>query len=46
MNINRMCRIWRKNVERIGLASRLTFKLRDIQLGFDETDADALFPRW
>jgi tRNA (adenine57-N1/adenine58-N1)-methyltransferase len=33
----------RKNVERIGLASRLTFKLRDIQLGFDETDADAFF---
>jgi len=33
----------RKNVERLGLASRLTFKLRDIQLGFDETDADAFF---
>jgi len=33
----------RKNVERIGLASRVTFKLRDIQEGFDETDADAFF---
>lgn len=33
----------RKNVERLGLASRLTFKLRDIHLGFDETDADAFF---
>ncbi len=33
----------RKNVERLGLGSRLTFKLRDIQLGFDETDADAFF---
>jgi tRNA (adenine57-N1/adenine58-N1)-methyltransferase len=33
----------RKNVERIGLASRIDFKLRDIQLGFDETDVDAFF---
>jgi tRNA (adenine57-N1/adenine58-N1)-methyltransferase len=33
----------RKNVERIGLASRVTFKLRDIQEGFDESDADAFF---
>ena len=33
----------RKNVERAGLASRVTFKLRDIQEGFDETDADAFF---
>lgn len=33
----------RKNVERVGLASRIDFKLRDIQLGFDETDADAFF---
>lgn len=32
-----------KNVERIGLASRVTFKLRDIQEGFDETEADAFF---
>jgi tRNA (adenine57-N1/adenine58-N1)-methyltransferase len=33
----------RKNVERVGLASRVDFKLRDIQLGFDEGDADAFF---
>ena len=32
-----------KNLERVGLASRENFKLRDIQLGFDETDADAFF---
>ena len=32
-----------KNLERVGLASRVNFKLRDIQLGFDETDADAFF---
>ncbi len=33
----------RKNVERVGLASRVDFKLRDIQEGFDETEADAFF---
>jgi len=33
----------RKNLERVGLASRVDFKLRDIQAGFDETDADAFF---
>jgi tRNA (adenine57-N1/adenine58-N1)-methyltransferase catalytic subunit len=33
----------RKNVERVGLSDRVEFKLRDIQLGFDETDADAFF---
>lgn len=33
----------RKNLERVGLASRVDFKLRDIQEGFDETDADAFF---
>lgn len=33
----------RKNLQRIGLASRVDFKLRDIQEGFDETDADAFF---
>lgn len=32
-----------KNLRRTGLASRVDFKLRDIALGFDETDADALF---
>lgn len=33
----------RKNLSRTGLASRVDFKLRDIQEGFDETDADAFF---
>ena len=33
----------KKNLERVGLASRVDFKLRDIQSGFDETDADAFF---
>ena len=33
----------RKNLRRTGLASRVDFKLRDIAMGFDETDADALF---
>jgi len=33
----------RKNIERVGLASRVDFKLRDIQEGFDETAADAFF---
>jgi tRNA (adenine57-N1/adenine58-N1)-methyltransferase len=33
----------RKNVERVGLSSRVEFKLRDIQQGIDETDADAFF---
>jgi len=33
----------RKNIHRTGLASRVDFKLRDIQEGFDETDADAFF---
>lgn len=33
----------RKNLERVGLASRVDFKLRDIAEGFDETDADAFF---
>ena len=33
----------RKNVDRVGLASRVEFKLRDIELGFDETAADAFF---
>jgi tRNA (adenine57-N1/adenine58-N1)-methyltransferase len=38
-----MQRLARKNLEKIGLAERVEFKLRDIQSGFDETDADALF---
>jgi tRNA (adenine57-N1/adenine58-N1)-methyltransferase catalytic subunit len=33
----------RKNLERFGLASRVDFKLRDIQDGFDETEVDAFF---
>jgi tRNA (adenine57-N1/adenine58-N1)-methyltransferase len=33
----------RKNLERVGLADRVTFKLRDAAAGFDETDADAFF---
>jgi len=33
----------RKNLERVGLAARVDFKLRDIQAGFDETDADSFF---
>ena len=33
----------RKNLERLGLAARVTFKLRDIGQGFDESEADALF---
>lgn len=33
----------KKNLEKLGLASRVTFKLGDIADGFDETDADAFF---
>lgn len=33
----------RKNLERMGLADRVTFKLRDIAEGFDEQNMDALF---
>jgi len=33
----------RKNITRTGLASRVDFKLRDIQEGFGEADADAFF---
>ncbi len=33
----------KKNLERVDLASRVDFKLRDIAGGFDETDADAFF---
>ena len=33
----------KKNLDRVGLASRVDFKLRDIAGGFDETDADAFF---
>lgn len=33
----------RNNLTRLGLEHRVEFKLKDIQDGFDETDADALF---
>lgn len=33
----------RKNLNRFGLASRVDFKLRNIEQGFDETDADSFF---
>ena len=33
----------RKNLTRFGLESRVNFKLRDIQQGLDETDADSFF---
>ena len=33
----------RKNLEKVGLAEHVEFKLKDIESGFDETDADALF---
>ena len=33
----------RKNLNRFGLDSRVDFKLRDIQGGFDETDVDSFF---
>ena len=33
----------RKNLTRFGLASRVDLKLRDIQEGFDETNADSFF---
>jgi tRNA (adenine57-N1/adenine58-N1)-methyltransferase catalytic subunit len=33
----------KKNLERVGFAERVDFKLRDIAEGLDETDADAFF---
>lgn len=33
----------RKNIDRLGLGQRVTFHLRDIQSGFEETNVDALF---
>jgi len=33
----------RKNLERVGLADRVTFKLGDIAAGFEERNVDALF---
>ena len=36
-------RLAQKNLERLGLADRVTFKLRDISEGFEEQGVDALF---
>jgi tRNA (adenine57-N1/adenine58-N1)-methyltransferase catalytic subunit len=33
----------RKNLDRVGLADRVEFKLKDIETGLDETDVDAVF---
>ena len=38
-----MQRLAVKNLQRLGLAERVTFKLRDINDGFDESDVDAIF---
>ncbi|MBN2147837.1 MAG: tRNA (adenine-N1)-methyltransferase [Anaerolineales bacterium] len=38
-----MLRLAEKNLERLGMADRVTFKLHDISAGFDEADVDALF---
>ncbi len=38
-----MQRLAQRNLERLGLAERVTLKLRDIADGFDETDASAFF---
>ncbi|MBM4423975.1 MAG: tRNA (adenine-N1)-methyltransferase [Chloroflexi bacterium] len=38
-----MQNIARRNLELAGLLDRVTFKLRDIKEGFDETDAEAFF---
>ncbi len=38
-----MQRLAQKNLRKVGLDDRVTFKLRDIVQGFDETNVDALF---
>jgi tRNA (adenine57-N1/adenine58-N1)-methyltransferase len=38
-----MQRLAQKNLAKVGLADWVEFKLKDIEAGFDETDADALF---
>jgi tRNA (adenine57-N1/adenine58-N1)-methyltransferase len=38
-----MQKLARKNLSRVGLEDRVTFKLRDIEEGFEERNADALF---
>jgi tRNA (adenine57-N1/adenine58-N1)-methyltransferase catalytic subunit len=42
-NREEMQNLARKNLERTGLSDQVEFKLRDIQEGFDESDADAFF---
>src|SRR4030067_2558857 len=38
-----MQNLCRKNLQRVGYDGRVEFKLRDIRLGFDETNAEAFF---
>lgn len=38
-----MQRLAQKNLEQVGLAACVEFKLKDIESGFDETEVDALF---
>lgn len=38
-----MLNLARRNLERVGLADYVEFKLRDVQEGFDEEDVDSLF---
>lgn len=38
-----MLRLAKENLNQLGLDDRVTFKQRDIEPGFDETDIDALF---
>lgn len=42
-NRSEMQNLAQKNLERVGLAERVIFRLRDIQEGFEETNVDALF---
>jgi len=42
-NRSEMQQLAQKNLEKVGLADRVTFKLRDIGEGFDEENVDALF---
>ncbi|HEY5571789.1 MAG TPA: tRNA (adenine-N1)-methyltransferase [Anaerolineales bacterium] len=38
-----MAALARRNLERVGLVDRVTFKIKDIEQGFDESEADSLF---
>lgn len=38
-----MAALAKKNLERLGLLDRVTFKVKDIEQGFDESEADSLF---